>query len=136
MSAIPYEVDIQHVGREGIRKFTFMPSTQTIMYNFPKNTNSLLIFSAAWCGYCQELQKNLIALEKKTQGRVPLIMIDVDKASNLVQNFKTAGYPVPHFPTIYVIRAGSGEILKPLYEGDRDPASLLRLVCTAGQQRF
>ncbi len=130
-SQISYTVNVKHVGANEINAFAFMPATQRIVYQMvpPPVTNSLLIFGATWCPYCQSLNRNLIALEKKTRGMVPLVMVDIDQAPNIVQAFKATGFPIPHYPTIYLIQAGTGEVLKPRYEGDRDPDALLRFLC-------
>ncbi len=132
---IGYTVDAKHLGPNEINTFSFMPDRQRIIYrNVSKPKDSLLIFAASWCKYCDTLKQNLIALEKKTKGKVPLVMVDIDQAPNIVQAFKATGFPIPHYPTIYLIRAATGEVLKPRYEGDRDPDALISFLCAADRQ--
>lgn len=136
MAPLPYSVDVKHLSGNDIQAFTFMPATREIVYRYPNATNRLLIFSASWCHFCQDLQRNLIAMEKKVKGKIPLAMVDIDRAPEILRAFKATGYTIPHYPTIYVIQAVTGKVLQPMYDGNRDPDSLIRLVCARSSLPF
>ena len=55
-------------------------------------------FYATWCGPCKELAPTLERLEKKYQGRVTFMRIDVDEQLELTQAFQ-----VESIPTLFYI---------------------------------
>lgn len=56
-------------------------------------------FYATWCGPCKQLAPILEKLEKKYQGRVTFMRIDVDEEPDLAQAFQVESIPTLFFIT-------------------------------------
>ena len=52
-------------------------------------TNSILRFTAPWCGPC----KTLTAMLDEIELTVPMRVIDIDKEKHLVQEYQVRGVP-------------------------------------------
>ena len=65
----------------------------------PVTGPTVVDFYATWCGPCKELSPTLESLEKKYEGQVSFLRIDVDEQPELAQAFQVESIPTLFFIT-------------------------------------
>ena len=65
----------------------------------PVTGPTVVDFYATWCGPCKQLAPRLETLEKRYQGRVTFLRIDVDEQPELAQAFQVESIPMLFYIT-------------------------------------
>lgn len=89
-----------------------------------KNKKILVVFSAAWCGPCKQMEKKIYPLPKVKKGLADYICvyIDGDKKPNIVGEYKINAYP-----TFIVLDKDAKELGRVL-GGKLDPDAFLKSI--------
>ncbi len=68
----------------------------------PLEGPALVVFTADWCAPCKWLKPYLQEITETTRGRVPVFLMDADRATVLMKRFAVASVP-----TVILMTAGS-----------------------------
>lgn len=105
----------QTVSADRAADATVTPIPQDLI---PVTGPTVVDFYATWCGPCKELAPRLEVLEKKYNGRVKFIRIDVDEQPELAQAFQVESIPMLFYiTTAGVVDASLGLVPETEIEG-------------------